>query len=299
MRRTLLYLTPFLTGAVISLMVICNNQLGNATTNEVSLIINQITGIVLLTLILAAGRNNPVIAPKRSSAKWYMYFGGLFGIAVMVFNFYSVNHLGATLAMAAAVFGQSAMGLVFDLTGLMGMQKQKIPAMKWVAIAVSFSGILVMSIFSDGRFSLIYLMMGIAAGILTMTQMVYNSSFAKAKGAVFSARQNVISGLGGILIYAAIFYPKATIEGFSVLPSVPFYLIVAGGTLAIFVVISSNVIIPKIPAVYSALLMSSGQILASLLLDKLLYDVFTPALLIGTLLMILGMLVNFAAEKKG
>ena len=270
MAKYLNYIITFITGAVISLMVICNTELGKATTNEVSLIINQITGIVLLTIILSVGRKNVKINPKREKAPWYMYFGGLFGIVIMIFNFYTVLNIGATLAMATAVFGQSAIGLVMDLTGFMGVQKRKISKLKWLSLAISFIGILVMSIFSDGSFKLLYILMGTAAGVITMIQMVYNSSFAKKKGALFSARQNVISGLGGVLIYAAILYPSATLEGFTHLPSVPFYLIIGGGTLACFVVSSTNIIIPKIPAVYSALLLSSGQILASLLLDNLL-----------------------------
>lgn len=298
MARYLNYIITFLTGAVISLMVICNTELGVATTNEVSLIVNQITGIILLTLILTAGRKNVKINPKREPAPWYMYFGGLFGIVIMILNFYTVLNIGATLAMGTAVFGQSAMGLIMDLTGFMGVEKRKISPLKWIALAVSFLGIIVMSVFAGGTFRPVYVVMGVVAGVVTMVQMVYNSTFAKKKGAVFSARQNVISGLGGIIVYAALLYPSATVEGLARLPHVPFYLIVAGGTLACFVVCSTNVIIPRIPAVYSALLLSSGQILASLLLDWLLYSTFSWALLAGTLLMLLGMVGNFAAESR-
>lgn len=298
MAKYLNYIVTFITGAVISLMVICNTELGVATTNEVSLIINQITGIILLTVILTAGRKNVKINPKREKAPFYMYFGGLFGIAIMILNFYSVLNVGATLAMGTAVFGQSTIGLVMDLTGFMGVEKRKISPLKWISLAVSFAGIIVMTLFAGGSFKIVYVLMGITAGVITMIQMVYNSSFAKKKGAVFSARQNVISGLGGILIYAALFYPSTTLAGLEKLPSVPFYLIIAGGTLACFVVCSTNVIIPKIPAVYSALLLSSGQILASLVLDKLLYNTFSLALLAGTILMLAGMGGNFAAERK-
>lgn len=279
-------------------MVICNTEFGLLTTSETSLIINQIVGIVLLTIVLVAGRNNPRISPKRKSTKWYMWFGGFFGVGVITFNYYSVSNLGATLAMASAVFGQNATALLMDLTGFMGMTKQKISPVKWLALAVSFLGILIMCIFSGGDFNIIYLLMGLAAGFLTMTQMSYNSTFANAKGAVFSARQNVISGLLGSVIYAAIFFPSATVEGFKAIPEVPFLLIIAGGTLACFVVISSNIVVTRIPAVYSSLLMTSGQILTSLLLDAMLYNRFDIYLLLGVICMMAGMFINFYAEKK-
>ena len=67
---------------------------------------------------------------------------------------------------------------------------------------------------------------------------------------------------------------------------------------SIFVVTSSNIIIPKIPAVYSSLLLSAGQILMSLVLDALLYSSFSAPLLVGALVMLAGMLVNFLADRK-
>lgn len=298
MGKSAAYFVSLLTGAVISVMVVANTELGRITSNEVSLIINQSIGVILTSLILLVGRKSPVIAPPRRSAKWYMWFGGLFGVFVMIFNFYSVMHIGASLAMAAAVFGQSATGLVLDLFGLAGMQKRKISPLKWLALLISFAGIAVMSLSQDGTWALAYIIMGVAAGVLTMLQLCYNSAFAAAKGAIFSARQNALSGLLGTLAYAFILLPVSTLEGFTRLPGTPVLTIVLGGVLAIFVVTSSNIIIPKIPAVYSSLLLSAGQILMSLVLDTLLYSSFSAPLLVGALVMLAGMLVNFLADRK-
>lgn len=202
MKKSIFYLVSFLTGAVISVMVVANTELGRITTNEVSLIVNQAIGVVLTTFILLAGRKSEIINPARKKSRWYMYFGGLFGICVMVCNFYSVLNVGSALAMAAAVFGQSLTGLVTDLFGLFSMPKRKQSTLKWISLALSFTGIFIMSLSQSGSFRLIYILMGVLAGIMTMLQMTYNSSFAKAKGAVFSARQNAISGLAGTIIYA-------------------------------------------------------------------------------------------------
>lgn len=292
------YLLSFITGAVISVMVIFNTELGAVTTTEISTMVNQIVGIVSLTILMVLLRKNNKLCPKREKSHWYMYFGGIFGLFILTFNFYTVLEIGATLAMALAVFGQSATGLFFDLTGLFGMEKKNITKQKWLSLAVSFMGILVMSLLSGGAFKPLYLLMGLAAGALTMTQMIYNSTFAKAKGPLFSARQNVISGLIGIVIFAFITKPQESINALSILPSVPFYLIVGGGLLGVWVVVSTNIVIPKIPAVYSALLLSAGQLLASLVLDYFIYSTFSFALLLGTAIMLVGMILSFLSDRK-
>ena len=292
------YLLSFITGAVISVMVIFNTELGAVTTTEISTMVNQIVGIVSLTILMVLLRKNNKLCPKREKSHWYMYFGGIFGLFILTFNFYTVLEIGATLAMALAVFGQSATGLFFDLTGLFGMEKKNITKQKWLSLAVSFMGILVMSLLSGGAFKPLYLLMGLAAGALTMTQMIYNSTFAKAKGPLFSARQNVISGLIGIVIFAFITKPQESINALSILPSVPFYLIVGGGLLGVWVVVSTNIVIPKIPAVYSALLLSAGQLLASLVLDYFIYSTFSFALLLGTAIMLVGMVLSFLSDRK-
>ena len=51
------------------------------------------------------------------------------------FNYYTVTAVGATLAMALAVFGQSLVGLIFDLTGLFDMEKKRITGEKWCSLA--------------------------------------------------------------------------------------------------------------------------------------------------------------------
>ena len=293
MKKALCPIAAFLTGIVISVMVVANTRLGELTTNEVSMIVNQTIGVILTTLILLAGCKVETVNPPRRPSRWYMYFGGLFGVLIMIANFHSVSHVGAGLAMAAAVFGQSLTGLLLDITGAFGMQKRTITRTKALSIAVSFVGIVVMSMSQDGTYSLPYVLMGIAAGVLTMLQMCYNSSFAKSKGALFSARQNALSGLLGTLVYAFILMPQATLEGFRKLPGISLVTICLGGVLAIVVVTSSNLVIPCIPAIYSSLLMSAGQVLSSLILDD-----FAWSLLIGALVILVGMALNFISDWK-
>ena len=65
-----------------------------------------------------------------------------------------------------------------------------------------------------------------------------------------------------------------------------------------FVVVSTSYVIIKIPAVYSALLLSSAQILMSLAIDTIFFDKFSLPLLIGAILMLMGMAGNLVSDRK-
>lgn len=298
-KRTLIqyidYIIAFAVGAVISIMVVFNTELGKVTTNEVSIAVNQLVGIIALTIIMLLGHKSQKINPKREKSAWWQWFGGLFGLGVITINYYSVSNAGTTIAMATSVLGQCLMGVVFDLTGWMGMKKEPITNRKILSLIISALGIAIMLFFQLDRNNLsatLFGLLGIGAGILTMVQMVYNSGFAAKKGAFFSARQNVISGLAGILLFMLIFTPTESINGIKTLANTPLYILLGGGLLACIVVVSTNTIIPRIPGAVSAILLSTGQILMAVLIDGIMTGTFEPSLLIGSIIMLIGIFIG-------
>ncbi len=282
----------FLTGAIISVMVIFNTELGADTSNSVSILINQAVGIIFLSSVMLALSKDTRVNPPRKRAPWYMWFGGLFGLMVITCNYYSVRETGATIAMGAAVLGQCLAGIALDITGWMWMRKRAISARRAISIIVVAAGIAVMLLFTGEAINPLYALLGIAAGIITMVQMAYNSRFAAAKGAFFSARQNVVSGLIGIALFAFLTDASGTVGALSHLGAVPFYAVVGGGILACFVVVASNTIIPRIPGADSSALMSAGQVMAAAALDWAIYSRLYPALIIGSVMMVIGIAIS-------
>ena len=293
MKRSLCLLLAFLTGAVISVMVIFNTELGEATTNTASIIVNQAVGIITLSAFILVFRKNGAVNPERKKAPWYLWFGGLFGLVVITCNYFSVRAAGATVSMAAAVFGQCLMGAVLDITGWMWMERRKIGIRRIASLMITALSIAVMICFSGEGISISHALIAVAAGIITMIQMAYNSRFASYKGAFFSARQNVISGLIGITLFASIALPGPTIEGLSRLPALPVLTIMGGGMLACAVVVSSNTIIPRLPGAVSSILMSAGQVLTAAILDWAIYSRLYPSLIIGSVMMLCGLLLSW------
>ncbi|HKL59824.1 MAG TPA: DMT family transporter [Sphaerochaeta sp.] len=298
MQQALYLFLDFLTGMVISIMVVANTQLGVEVTMGVSLIVNHIIGLVFLTLLLWVGKNNRNINAPRKRAPLYLWFNGVFGLAILNLNYYSIINTGASLAMASTVFGQSFFSVVFDLTGFMGMKKRKLSPKKMASLGISAVGIVIMALGGEGDFIFGFILLGFLAGALTMTQMVLNSTFASYKGSIFASRHNFLTGLVAGLLFYFITVPKATVSGFQALPSVSPLLIFSGGLLAIFVVVSTSYVIIKVPAIYSALLLSAAQILMSLAIDTLFFDAFSLNLLIGASLMLVGMGGNLLVDKK-
>lgn len=288
------YILAFISGAVISVMVVCNTELGLRTSNNVSIAVNQFVGILTLTAIMVAGRGNKTINPTRQSAPLWRWFGGLFGLFILTINYFSVKEIGATISMASTVLGQCIMGVVFDLTGFMGMEKRKLSTRKILSLVVSFAGILLMLVFS-GKNNLgevvLFAFLSIISGALTMTQMVYNSGFAKLKGPFFSARQNVISGLAGIVLFMLLFNARESAAALKGLTDLNLFQIVSGGMLGCVVVVSANIVIPKIPGAASSILMSAGQIMTAVLLDFFLYSMLDTPMIIGSVLMIAGIMI--------
>ena len=124
--------------------------------------------------------------------------------------------------MASTVFGQSFCSLIFDLTGWMGMQKRKLNKAKALSLAVSGVGIVVMASGGEGTFALFYILLGVLAGALTMTQMVLNSTFASYKGPIRASHQNFIGGLAAGLLFYFLVQPQATPKGLATTTSLPF-----------------------------------------------------------------------------
>lgn len=289
------YLVALSIGSLISVMVVLNTILGQETSMALSFIINHLIGIVVITLILIVLRFTKG-KPTRQKAPWYLYGGGIFGFLILNSNYITIINIGASLSMATAVFGQSLGSLLFDLFGFMGAKTYKLNKRKVILLAISLIGIIIMSL-GGGAYSILYIIIGIATGVITMIQMVYNAKLARLKGNLFSARNNVLSGLIVALIVYLFFSPSDIINSATNLKNLSFSIIYGGGLLAILVVVGSNFVIGRIPTLYNALLLSSAQILTSVVLDFVMFDIFSTTLLVGSLIVLLGTAGSIIVEE--
>jgi uncharacterized membrane protein YdcZ (DUF606 family) len=173
MHRAIDYLMAAAIGSTISFMVVFNTRLGEVVGMPVSFIFNHAIGIVVITLIMIVFRIRRGYPAKRQKAPWYFWFGGVFGFIILNANYITIVNIGASLAMATAVLGQSLGSLGFDLTGFMGRKTYPITPQKAISLLIGFLGIAIMAS-EGGTFAIPYVIIGTLTGVITMVQLVYN-----------------------------------------------------------------------------------------------------------------------------
>ncbi|GAA0123110.1 MAG: DMT family transporter [Clostridium argentinense] len=143
---------------------------------------------------------------------------------------------------------------------------------------------------------MIYIILAMIGGGLTIISMIINAGLAKEIGVLRGTLINYIVGLSVISIL--MLFSKNT-YGFNIgnFSNIPFYAFL-GGLIGVIVVSASNIVIPKIPTMYTTLLIFIGQIFIGIIIDYLQLNTLSKGKIIGGLLILLGMLYNSKIDKK-
>jgi transporter family-2 protein len=121
-------------GGLIAIQSVLNSSLGQRIGNFGSvLVLTFISAIVLIVLIFtfpysANFRNLPGIS------EWYLYIGGILGVAILAIPIYLVPRIGTTSALIAIVLGQSLFALIIDHFGLFASPKIEINLARGVGV---------------------------------------------------------------------------------------------------------------------------------------------------------------------
>lgn len=141
-----------------------------------------------------------------------------------------------------------------------------------------------------------YIILAAITGGLVILSMIINSRLADKIGVFQGTLVNYIVGLTFTLVLVILMKgPKGFIT--NNLGGVPFYGFL-GGFIGVMVVAASNIIIPKIPAIYSTLLIFIGQVFTGILIDYIRLSSVSKGKIIGGLIIILGLLYNTNLDKK-
>ncbi|WP_291580631.1 DMT family transporter [Clostridium sp. UBA6640] len=143
---------------------------------------------------------------------------------------------------------------------------------------------------------MIYIILAMIGGGLTIISMIINAGLAKEIGVLRGTLINYIVGLLVILIIMV--FAKGTYNfNINSFANIPFYAFL-GGLIGVIVVSASNVVIPKIPTMYTTLLIFIGQIFTGIIIDYLELSSISKGKIVGGLLILLGMLYNSNVDKK-
>lgn len=143
---------------------------------------------------------------------------------------------------------------------------------------------------------MIYIILAFITGGLVILSMILNSGLAKRIGVFQGTFVNFIVGLSFISLILLI-KDNSINFSFDSLSTVPFWAFF-GGAIGVLVVATTNTIIPKIPTIYSTLLIFIGQLLAGSIIDSYTGHLVSKWKIIGGLFIVSGLLYNSYIDKK-
>jgi len=144
--------------------------------------------------------------------------------------------------------------------------------------------------------SLIFIILAFLCGGITIVSMIINARLAQEIGTLQGGFINYTVGLlVTMLVLLIIMFTGNFTTG--TLTGIPFYAFL-GGFVGVMVVIASNIVIPRIPAIYTTILIFIGQIFTGIILDYFRLGSISIGKIIGGLLIIIGMLYNSYLDNK-
>jgi bacterial/archaeal transporter family-2 protein len=136
----LLFPLVFLAGVAGAAQASANAALAGRAGLGPAVLVNALVVLVgTLALNLASGSFRAL--PSVAGAPWYDYLGGVCGFAIIASMAYAFPRMGAALALAVMVLGQSTMALAIDHFGLWGIRAVPVTPIRLVGGALVVAGV--------------------------------------------------------------------------------------------------------------------------------------------------------------
>lgn len=143
---------------------------------------------------------------------------------------------------------------------------------------------------------MIAIFIAILSGVFVILSMIINANLAKYVGVFQGTLINYLAGLLGMTTLMLLYGNMADLNP-QTISSIPIWAL-GGGLCGVVIVASMNVVIPKIPAVYSTLLLFIGQISVGLFVDYLRFDLIETFKIAGVGLVLVGITYNNYVDQK-
>lgn len=279
-----------LLGILIALMLSINGVLAGKIGNINTLPIVHIAGVLTVSIWLI------FVKEKKYEGKVpiYLNLGGMFGIFLVLMNNRCFDTLGASLTLSLGIIGQTFGSIIADSTGFLGMKKYPFNPKKIFGLTILLLGIVIMTERWHG--DIINMTLAFTAGIFVILSLIFNSQLSQRVGIFHGVRRNYLVGLACTLIvlfYSDFSLPEVTRSLSSINP----LFLVGGGFIGVLVVAGSNFVLPKIPVVYTTILIFGGQAVAGNVIDYIISGEVSLRKIIGTLVIVAGLLVNTLLDR--
>ncbi|MGL5642956.1 MAG: DMT family transporter [Paraclostridium sp.] len=140
-----------------------------------------------------------------------------------------------------------------------------------------------------------YIFFSFLTGVLIVTSMMLNGELSKRIGTINSV---VINYLTATL--ASIIFYSITLNFISNAPTIANTSLVyfLGGVIGVLTTYIFNVIVHKIPTMYTVILRFIGQMLTSAIIDYLYFNIFSIGKVVGCVLFLIGIILNSKSDEN-
>lgn len=115
-----------LAGAMITLQSVLNSALGEKTGHLGSVLILTVVSIVGLLALIRLFPGTADLRRLPGLFQWYLYGGGLLGIAILAAPIVLIPKIGATATLTGLVIGQLLLAILIDHFGVFNVQRVEI-----------------------------------------------------------------------------------------------------------------------------------------------------------------------------
>lgn len=140
MRFFVLFATGVIAGSMITIQSVLNSALGKRAGNLGSVLVLTIVSIAVLLVLIAIFPTTASFRRLPGLPEWYLYFGGVLGIAILAAPIFLIPRIGAASTLTALVLGQLFLALVIDHFGFFNVPKIEISLIRVVGIVLLVAG---------------------------------------------------------------------------------------------------------------------------------------------------------------
>ena len=118
MRVLLLFGIGVVAGGFIAIQSVLNSGLGLRTGIFGAVLILTVVSMVTLIVLIYVFPASSNLKNLPGFSEWYLYLGGIFGVAITAAPIFLVPKIGTTSTLIAIILGQSLFALIIDHFGL-------------------------------------------------------------------------------------------------------------------------------------------------------------------------------------
>ena len=252
-------------------------------------------GLVLLVPTMRAGlRRVPAALRSGELSRWHL-LGGLGGASFVAVQTFSVPLVGVALFTVSGVAGQTVSSLFVDRAGLGPGGRRQITVARVVAAVLTLVAVLVSVLdkLGEATFSVVAILLGVAAGTALAVQGAINSRVAVAARSPLSA-SFVNFAVGTAFLLVLLTFRTAT-GGAPISTTPQPWWLYSGGAIGLLFIAASAFLITHLGVLLCGLCQIAGQVLGAIAVDLLApvpTETVTVATYVGAALTLVAVVVG-------